>query len=214
MVSFEKNMILTITSGRGNDSIRLRRFSHYYITKSYFSTTSVSIKVDKPIVVVALGVCSIYNGQSLSDSKTIKDKSKHEKIEKQSNDKGFIEIEISILNIETKKLMIQENGRILSFSNLEDPINYVYFKNPIWLAANTNYLFSIKNLNNEKYHDFYLGEVFENLKCDKKKSLLEQSLQVKCNTTGINFEFSVAYGYESDFNEICSGLVGDILFNK
>ena len=196
-VKIEKDMISTVATGRSNHTIRMRRFSTYKTNKSYFNNAAVAISVNKSINIIALGVCSLHQ---------LPGKKAHS-----------IDVSVSIYDLENPNkplLLLQEYDKISSTANDDDPLVYIYLKNSVWLRPNNIYLVSLKNLDQEKYQDFYLGEVFENLQIDKKKSLKEQNLEIICNTSKIKFEFSAAIGFESDFNEICCGLLGDLIYNN
>ena len=82
----------------------------------------------------------------------------------------------------------------------------VYFKKGIYLKSDIEYLVTIQNKDKNCYLDIWCGEV-------SKKYLEPVKPKITCNSTNIEFLFNQAEGYESDFNEFNSGIIGGVIYS-
>ena len=91
--------------------------------------------------------------------------------------------------------------------NLTDPTLVIYLNKAINLKPDMKYLLTITNLHKDSYLELWCGQV-------SKFFLKDMKQHIHCNTSGINFGFYPADGFESDFNEFNSGLIADLIYSS
>ncbi len=156
--------------------------------------SSIIFNSNTGIFLSGLSLCGLY----LSSSKT------------KAGEKGGEPVPITISISEIKEsgdvVKLKEDHKLKHILNRYDPIFLVYFKKGVYLKANQNFLITINNKDKNCYLDMWCGEV-------SKKYLEAVKPKITCNCTNIDFGFNQAEGYESDFNEFNSGIIGGLIYS-
>ena len=200
---FEKSTVNTINSGMTNYSVVLRRFSRFSRRGlKYYKSSSIYIKVNKPVFLTGVGLCGLY----ISSKKFLNPNSN---IINDMNARGLIQIEMKLFELKdngSNDLRLNENSTLYGIINKSDPTFLIYFKKPVYLKQEAKYLLTIINNDSNCYIDIWGGEV--NRKCVEK---MEQTINCHCNN--VNFTFTPAEGVESDFNEFNLGIIGSLIYS-
>ena len=195
---YQSSVLTSIDTGISSSSLRLRRFNGFSKKGlSYYKTSSLVVKPKENICLVGAGMCGLY----------LKDESEEEKI-MISNDFPF-RLTISEIKEEEKKLerLSQEKHYFRVIKNNFDPTFVLYFTKALYLKQDRKYLITIENLHREAFLEIWCGEV--------PSIFLPKLVQnVTCNSSGAEFEFSVAAGYESDFDEFHHGIISDLIYSN
>jgi len=202
---YEKSVITSISSGITNKSIVLRRFNKYRKRKELvcFKSSSLLLKVDSPIFIIGFSLCGLY-----ISSKTFYESEKNLLASISDRTKIPITIKISELKEEyTFDEKISDDQILYGVLDVNDPTYQIYMKKAVYIKPGCEYLINIQNLDKNIYIDLWSGKV-------GKIFLNNMQQHLHCNCTKVNFYFSVANGYESDFDEFNFGIIANIIFSQ
>jgi hypothetical protein len=202
---YEKSVITSISSGITNKSIVLRRFNKYRKRKELvcFKSSSLLLKVDSPIFIIGFGLCGLY-----ISSKTFYESDKN--LLASESDRTKIPIIINISEIKEESSTdekISDDQILYGVLDRNDPTYQIYMKKAVYVKPECKYLISIQNLDKNIYIDLWSGKV-------GKVFLDNMQQHLHCNCTKVNFYFSCANGYESDFDEFNFGIIANIIFSQ
>ena len=198
----EKSFIQSLsTSYKNKGSYSLNRFVTYkHEGPKFFGFSTLEFSCDNNIVLYGLFLCGKY-----LSSKSMKQK---DFSELSIDERNFYEINVKIYelnDISKKKLLINENKKLYEIVESNDPLLNIKFEKSIKINKEDKYLIVIENLENEKYCDMWVGNIY-------KKLLVNNMQIIKCNNTGFEFCFKLSKDYNSDLNEFKMGIIEGILY--
>lgn len=218
------SVVNSIITGISSFSLRIRRFTKFSKTGiNYFRTSSLNFSSNSPISIVGFSVCGLFSEENMKNIL----EAKNNQSSMEMNQKNFDSLSIkgnkdSVKNEKTlpfkftikeidnengKHLeLISENFVLREIKNPIDPTLIFYLNKSINIHPERTYIITVCNLSKEFYLDLWCGEV-------SKYFLKSMNQGIRCNTSGIKFEFNPPEGIESDFNEFNSGILSDLIFS-
>lgn len=192
---YENSIVNTIASGIPNICMRIRRFRRFFFTSSrYLKTTSLCLTSSHSVNIVGLSLCGLFNNKSATFPKIDFDL----KIYELENDQQF----------DDKKTPIYDSKiTVPTIINVVDPVYQFYLKKTLQIHKDKFYYIILTNLDMNNYIDIWTGEIIMD-RADK-----HDIQSVVCNNTGVKFNFKRANGVQSDFDEMNSGIISDIIFS-
>jgi hypothetical protein len=227
----KSSVINSIITGISSFTLRIRRFTKFAKNGiNFFKTSSLNFSSNSPISIVGFSVCGLFSEENMKNILEIKElnmKNKQsieadKKAYESSNIKGsakdiqtsyektitfrFTIKEFDKENDKKYQELISENFALKEIKNPIDPTLIFYLNKSININPERTYMISLCNLSKEFYLDLWCGQV--------SKFFLNNMRQgIRCNTSGIKFEFNPPMGIESDFNEFNSGILSDLIFS-
>jgi hypothetical protein len=205
VVIYEKSVINSILSGVTNKSIVLRRFNKYRKRKELvcFKSASLLLKVDNPIFLIGFSLCGLY-----ISSKTLYQSEGN--LFDNINERTKIRISIHISELKEQNEMeekVFDEQTLYGVLDKNDPTYQIYMKKAVYMNPEANYLIRFQNLDKNIYVDLWSGKVGKIFLKDMKQHL-------QCNCSKVNFYFSCANGFESDFDEFNFGIIANIIYSQ
>jgi hypothetical protein len=219
------SVINSIQTGISSFTLRIRRFTKFSKTGiNFFKTSSLKFSSNSPISIVGFSVCGLFSEEYMKNILSSKEENEKKsaltmnntalesltKIVMKGNEKTLpFKFTIKEISSEAKPLgqeLISENFILKEIKNPIDPTLIYYLNKSINISPEKTYIVSIVNLSKDVYLDLWSGEV-------SKYFLNTMSQGLRCNSSGIKFEFNPPEGIESDFNEFNSGILSDFIFS-
>ena len=214
--NYEKSCISSISTGRENRSIILRRYIHFTHNEiKYFKTSIIGLAANDNIFLCGLSLCGLYNKKNKNKVKknqennnNINNNDEEYNNNGETKDKKInIQITISTMSnkIEGVKLFSQkcELGVV---KGSKEPSQIINLEKGIKIKKEKLYLIKVENLSDNNYIDMWTGDV------GKEKSKNNQI--IRCHNTGIQFYFKFAEGIQTDFDEFENGIIEGILYSS
>lgn len=197
----KKSIVQSLSNNsKKQGSYKLNRFVTYkHEGLKFFGVSSLELICQKDVILCGLFVCGKY-----LSSKKIK-QTDYSSVPKE--ERGFININIKVYEKGNKEPLIDENKKLYEIVEINDPVIDIIFEKGIKLKKEVKYIIVIENLEKEKFSDIWVGKVFKKLVNDNKQS-------IRCNSTGIIFDFYMPQEYNSDFNEFEQGIIEGILYGN
>ena len=217
------SVINSIQTGISSFTLRIRRFTKFSKTGiNFFKTSSLKFSSNSPISIVGFSVCGLFSEEYMKNILSSKEEKKSESSLAMNNtalesltkiilkEKTLpFKFTIKEISSEAKPLgteLISEDFLLKEIKNPIDPTLIYYLNKSINISPEKTYIVSIVNLSKDVYLDLWSGEV-------SKYFLNTMSQGLRCNSSGIKFEFNPPEGIESDFNEFNSGILSDFIFS-
>ena len=195
----EKNFIQSLSNTNKNKgSYKLNRFVTYrYEGLKYLGFSTLEFSCNNDIVLYGIFLC----GKFLSSNK-IKQKDYSEIPIEQ---RGFYDINVKLYELKNKSILFNENKKLYEIIEANNPIIQISFDKGITINKEKRYVIVVENLENDKFCELWVGNVH-------KKLIVNKTQNVKCNNTGLEFNFCLSNEFNSDFNEFKQGIIEGILY--
>ena len=216
MRNYEKSCISSISTGRENRSIILRRYTHFSHNEiKYFKNSIIAFASNNNVYLCGLSLCGLYVKKNKNKAQSNSADNNNENItnneepitnDDEKNKKIQIQITVSTMSnqVEGEKLFSQK-CELGGVKGSEDPSEIINFDKGVKIFKEKLYLIKLENLSENNYIDVWVGDVGKT----KKKNLQV----IRCHNTGIQFLFKQAEGIQSDFDEFENGLIEGILYS-
>ena len=197
----KKSIVQSLSNNsKKQGSYKLNRFVTYkHEGLKFFGVSSLELICQKDVILCGLFVCGKY----LSSKKIKQTDYSNVPID----ERGFININIKVYEKGNKEPLIDENKKLYEIVEINDPVIDIIFEKGIKLKKEVKYIIVIENLEKEKFSDIWVGKVFKKQVNDNKQS-------IRCNSSGIIFDFYMPQEYNSDFNEFEQGIIEGILYGN
>ena len=214
--NYEKSCISSISTGRENRSIILRRYTHFSHNEiKYFKNSIIAFASNNNVYLCGLSLCGLYVKKNKNKAQSNSADNNNENItnneepitnDDEKNKKIQIQITVSTMSnqVEGEKLFSQK-CELGGVKGSEDPSEIINFDKGVKIFKEKLYLIKLENLSENNYIDVWVGDVGKT----KKKNLQV----IRCHNTGIQFLFKQAEGIQSDFDEFENGLIEGILYS-
>ena len=195
----EKNFIQSLSNTNKNKgSYKLNRFVTYrYEGLKYLGFSTLEFSCNNDIVLYGIFLC----GKFLSSNK-IKQK---DYSEIPIDQRGFYDINVKLYELKNKSVLFNENKKLYEIIEANNPIIQISFDKGITINKEKRYVIVVENLENDKFCELWVGNVH-------KKLIVNKTQNVKCNNTGLEFNFCLSNEFNSDFNEFKQGIIEGILY--
>ena len=195
----EKNFIQSLSNTNKNKgSYKLNRFVTYrYEGLKYLGFSTLEFSCNNDIVLYGIFLC----GKFLSSNK-IKQK---DYSEIPIDQRGFYDINVKLYELKNKSVLFNENKKLYEIIEANNPIIQISFDKGITINKDKKYVIVVENLENDKFCELWVGNVH-------KKLIVNKTQNVKCNNTGLEFNFCLSNEFNSDFNEFKQGIIEGILY--
>ena len=195
----EKNFIQSLSNTNKNKgSYKLNRFVTYrYEGLKYLGFSTLEFSCNNDIVLYGIFLC----GKFLSSNK-IKQKDYSEIPIEQ---RGFYDINVKLYELKNKSVLFNENKKLYEIIEANNPIIQISFDKGITINKEKRYVIVVENLENDKFCELWVGNVH-------KKLIVNKTQNIKCNNTGLEFNFSLSNEFNSDLNEFKQGIIEGILY--
>ena len=215
--NYEKSCISSISTGRENRSIILRRYVHFAHNEiKYFKNTIIGFASNNNVYLVGLSLCGLYikknkkktQANNSDNNNTENTNNNEESIinEEEKNKNIQIQITISTMcnQVEGEKLYSQK-CELGGVKGSVEPSQIINFEKGVKILKEKLYLIKVENISENNYIDIWVGDVG---KIKKKKMQV-----IRCHNSGIQFLFKQAEGIQSDFDEFENGIIEGILYS-
>ena len=195
----EKNFIQSLSNTNKNKgSYKLNRFVTYrYEGLKYLGFSTLEFSCNNDIVLYGIFLC----GKFLSSNK-IKQK---DYSEIPIDQRGFYDINVKLYELKNKSILFNENKKLYEIIEANNPIIQISFDKGITINKDKKYVIVVENLENDKFCELWVGNVH-------KKLIVNKTQNIKCNNTGLEFNFCLSNEFNSDFNEFKQGIIEGILY--
>ena len=195
----EKNFIQSLSnSNKSKGSYQLNRFVTYrHDGLKYFRFSTLEFSCNNEIIVYGIFLCGKFLSSNTIKQKDFSEISIHER--------SFYDINVKIYQLKNKSLLFNENKKLYEIVEPNNPAINITFDKGIKINKNERYVIVIENLENEKFCDLWVGNVH-------KKLIVNKIQNIRCNNTGIEFNFCLSNEFNSDFNEFKQGIIEGILY--
>ena len=195
----EKNFIQSLSNTNKNKgSYKLNRFVTYrYEGLKYLGFSTLEFSCNNDIVLYGIFLC----GKFLSSNK-IKQK---DYSEIPIDQRGFYDINVKLYELKNKSILFNENKKLYEIIEANNPIIQISFDKGITINKDKKYVIVVENLESDKFCELWVGNVH-------KKLIVNKTQNVKCNNTGLEFNFCLSNEFNSDFNEFKQGIIEGILY--
>ena len=195
----EKNFIQSLSNTNKNKgSYKLNRFVTYrYEGLKYLGFSTLEFSCNNDIVLYGIFLC----GKFLSSNK-IKQK---DYSEIPIDQRGFYDINVKLYELKNKSVLFNENKKLYEIIEANNPIIQISFDKGITINKDKKYVIVVENLESDKFCELWVGNVH-------KKLIVNKTQNVKCNNTGLEFNFCLSNEFNSDFNEFKQGIIEGILY--
>ena len=219
ILNYEKSCISSISTGRENRAIILRRYIHFSHNEiKYFKNSIISFASNDYVFLSGLSLCGLYIKKKKNQIQTNNNSDNNETNNIETNDnndteineemskKILIQITISTMinQVEGEKLFVQK-CELTGVKGSEEPSIIINFEKGIKISKEKLYLIKIENLSDNNYIDIWTGSVGK----IKKKNIQV----IRCHNTGIQFLFKQAEGIQTDFDEFENGIIEGVLYS-
>ena len=197
----EKYFIQSLSNNiKSKGSYKLNRFVTYrYEGLKYFSFSTLEFSCSNNIVLYGIFLCGKY----LSLNK-IKQKDYSEIA---ISERSYYEINVKIYQLKNEMVLINENKKLYEIIDTNNPVINIIFDKGISINKDEKYIIVVENLEDKKFCDIWVGNAF-------KKLITNNVQNIKCNNTGLEFNFSLSNEYNSDLNEFKQGIIEGILYGE
>ena len=216
--NYEKSCISSISTGRENRSIILRRYIHFAHNEiKYFKNSIIGFASNDNVYICGLSLCGLYikkkKNKTQNNNTNTTDNNKNINISEESvinddekNKKIKIQITVSTMSnqLEGEKLFVQK-CELGGVRGSEEPSEIINFEKGVKILKEKLYLIKVENLSENNYIDIWTGDVGK----IKKKNIQV----IRCHNTGTQFLFKQAEGIQSDFDEFENGIIEGILYS-
>lgn len=168
-----------------------RFFKYYYpLTDTiFFKKSSLCFSSSKSILLSGISICSLFKNPT-----ELKISIEVFSMRRKSND----DFDISSIN---KEEFVLHNSKTNTI-----PLNCLFFSKPIEIQEKERYLICVENLTLDNYVSIYTGNAIDVNKFFKTQ-------EIKCNNLDTVLTFSRAKDMYSDFDEIQSGIISDLVYS-
>ena len=211
--NYEKSCISSISTGRENRCIILRRYVHFSHNEiKYFKNTIIGFASNNNVFLCGLSLCGLYVKKKKNTPQT--DDGDENKISEEDNNinedmKKKISIQITISTMSNQnegEQLFNQKCELGGVKGSEEPTVIINFEKGINILKEKLYVIKIENLSDNNYIDIWAGAVGK---------LKNKNIQViRCHNTGIQFLFKQAEGIQTDFDEFENGIIEGILYSN
>ena len=170
----------------------IQRFYKYYYPLTdtvFFKKSSLCFSSSKTILLSAISICSLFKNPT-----ELKISIEVFSMKRKSNE----DFDLTSINKEEFALHNSKTNTI--------PLNCLFFSKPIEIQEKEKYLICVENLTLDNYVSIYTGNAIDVNKFFKTQ-------EIKCNNLDIALTFSRAKDMYSDFDEIQSGIISDLVYS-
>ena len=195
----EKNFIQSLSnSNKNKGSYKLNRFVTYrYEGLKYFSFSTLEFSCNNDIVLYGIYLC----GKFLTSNKI----KQNDYSEISIDQRNFYDINVKIYELKNKLLLFNENKKLYEIIEANNPIVKIIFDKGMKINKDKKYVIVVENLETDKFCELWVGNVH-------KKLIVNKTQNIKCNNTGLEFNFSLSNEFNSDLNEFKQGIIEGILY--
>ena len=195
----EKNFIQSLSNTNKNKgSYKLNRFVTYrYEGLKYLGFSTLEFSCNNDIVLYGIFLC----GKFLSSNK-IKQK---DYSEIPIDQRGYYDINVKLYELKNKSVLFNENKKLYEIIEANNPIIQISFDKGITINKDKKYVIVVENLESDKFCELWVGNVH-------KKLIVNKTQNIKCNNTGLEFNFCLSNEFNADFNEFKQGIIEGILY--
>ena len=218
ITNYEKSCISSISTGRENRSIILRRYIHFSHNEiKYFKNCIIGFASNDDVFISGLTICGLYlkkkkqkinENPDNNENNNINIEEQNENNNDNENMKKKLSIQITISTMvnqaEGQKLYIQK-CELTCVKGSEEPSVIINFEKGVKILKEKLYLIKVENLSEDNYIDIWTGSVGE---ANKKNMQI-----IRCHNSGIQFLFKKAEGIQTDFDEFEQGIIDGILYS-
>ena len=104
-------------------------------------------------------------------------------------------------------VLVNENKKLYEIIDTNNPVINIIFDKGISINKDEKYIIVVENLEDKKFCDIWVGNAF-------KKLITNNVQNIKCNNTGLEFNFSLSNEYNSDLNEFKQGIIEGLLYGE
>ena len=197
----QKSFIQSLSNNyKKSGSYNLNRFVSYkHFGLKYVGFSTLEFSCSKDIILYGVILCGKY-----LSSKKIK---QNDYSEIDMNVRNYYKINIKVYELSCNKVLINENKNLYEIINVNDPVVNIFFEKGLKINKDEKYIIVVENLENEKYLDLWMGNIY-------KKTILDNKQVIKCNMTGIEFRFGTSHEYNSDLDEFKQGIIEGISYGN
>ena len=192
ITNFELDVKSAVELKKSHLLFTVQRFYKYYYPLTdtvFFKKSSLCFSSSKAILLSAISICSLFKDQT-----ELKISIEVFSMKRKSNDdfdlSSIIKEEFALLNSKTNTI----------------PLNCLFFSKPIEIKEKEKYLICVENLSLDNYVSIYTGNAIDVNKFFKTQ-------EIKCNNLDTVLTFSRAKDMYSDFDEIQSGIISDLVYS-
>ena len=171
--------------------------TYRYEGLKYLGFSTLEFSCNNDIVLYGIFLC----GKFLSSNK-IKQK---DYSEIPIDQRGFYDINVKLYELKNKSVLFNENKKLYEIIEANNPIIQISFDKGITINKEKKYVIVVENLESDKFCELWVGNVH-------KKLIVNKTQNVKCNNTGLEFNFCLSNEFNSDFNEFKQGIIEGILY--